>query len=358
MLTQRDHAAVFEASPDAMLVVDVHGVIRDLNRQAIAMFGWSREEIEGSPVERLVPAVARSRHVGHRRHYGQAPHSRPMGRGLELQALHRDGTTIPVEISLSPSQLGPGRQHVICAIRDISGWKRMRRVSSMMIEAAENERKRLSRELHDDFLQSLVALKIRVKLLADEKDDEHRARARARIAAEIHDTIRRMKRVIRGLLPPELDRQGLSSALGSVFRDIKDVYGVTVHASLDRVSGQLDPVAALALYRIVQEALANAVRHARVEEATVTLSLTNELATATIRDEGCGFELPDPGELPGDGHIGLTGMRERAALVGGTVVVQTSPGEGTTVRATVPAAGPARETEGATANDGQGAPRR
>ena len=130
-----------------------------------------------------------------------------------MQALHRDGTTIPVEISLSPSQLGPGRQHVICAIRDISGWKRMRRVSSMMIEAAENERKRLSRELHDDFLQSLVALKIRVKLLADEKDDEHRARARARIAAEIHDTIRRMKRVIRGLLPPELDRQGLSSAL-------------------------------------------------------------------------------------------------------------------------------------------------
>lgn len=63
MLTQRDHTAVFEASPDAMLVVDSDGVVRDLNRQALAMFGWSREEMVGSPVGRLVPAASRSRHA-------------------------------------------------------------------------------------------------------------------------------------------------------------------------------------------------------------------------------------------------------------------------------------------------------
>ncbi len=336
MLKPRDYTAVFEASPDAMLVVDANGVIRDLNRQAVAMFGWSREELEGGEVERLIPDTSRSGHRRHRRRYGESPMPRPMGEGLELEALCKDGTTIPVEISLSPSKLGRGREHVICAVRDISAWKRMRRLSGMMIAAAEQERKHLSRELHDEFLQNLVALKIRVKLLSDERDDGERERARARIAEDIRGTILGVKRLIRGLLPPELDRGGLPSALGSVFRDIEDVYGFTVHASLGRAGRELDEVATLALYRIVQEAVGNAVRHAGVSEATVTVESANGAVTATIRDEGCGFELPDAETLGGDACIGLAGMRERAGLVGGTVVVRTSPGRGTTVRASIP----------------------
>lgn len=339
VLDQRDYTAVFDASPDAMLVVDADGVIRELNRQAVATFGWSREELEGSAVERLIPDASRGRHRRHRARYGEAPHPRPMGEGLELEALCKDGTTIPVEISLSPSRLGQGRDHVICAVRDISAWRRMRRVSGMMIAAAENERKHLSRELHDEFLQSLVALKIRAKLLADEKDDGERERARARVAEDIRDMILGVKRMIRGLLPPELDRQGLSAALGSVFRDIEDVYGFTVHAKLEPVGGRLDAVAALALYRIVQEAVANAVKHAGVGEAVVTLGAANGAVRATVRDEGRGFDLPDAEALSGDACIGLAGMRERAALVGGTFSVRTSPGGGTTVRASVPAKG-------------------
>jgi len=336
VLRQRDYTAVFDASPDAMLVVDADGVIRDLNRQAVAMFGWSREELEGSEVERLIADASRVRHRRHRRRYGESPKPRPMGEGLELEALRKDGTTIPVEISLSPSQLGPDQEHVICAVRDISAWRRMRRLSGMMIAAAEQERKHLSRELHDEFLQNLVALKIRVKLLADEKDDGERERARARIAEDIGGTILGVKRMIRGLLPPELGRQGLSSALGAVFHNIEDVYGFKVHASLSGLDGKLDEVAALALYRIVQEAVGNAVRHAGVNEATVTFESAKEAVTATIRDEGCGFEFPGAEALSGDGCVGLAGMRERAAFVGGDVVVRTSPGGGTTIRASIP----------------------
>ena len=340
LLKQGDYTAVFEASPDAMLVVDPEGVIRDLNRQAVAMFGWSREEIEGSPVERLVPAASRDLHRSHRRRYAEVPRPRPMGRGLELKAVRKDGSTIPVEISLAPSNLGAGRGHVICAVRDISAWQRLRMLSSMMVAAAENERKHLSHELHDEFLQTLVALKIRVKLLADERDDGERERVRERIAEEIADAIAGVKRMIRGLLPPILEPSRLASALRSMFRDVEDVYGFKIDAEMERVDDELDAVATLTLYRIVQEAVTNAVRHSGASEAVVTLRTANGRVSATIRDDGRGFEWTEAKAIDGDGHIGLTGMHDRAALVGGTLTVRSAPGEGTTVRASVPTSQP------------------
>ncbi|WP_419859612.1 tetratricopeptide repeat protein [Candidatus Palauibacter sp.] len=229
---------------------------------------------------------------------------------------------------------------MIRAIRNISDRKRKRRLSRMKVMAAENERKHLARELHDEFLQFLVAFKIRGKLLVDETDREERERAWAAVADEILGAIRGVKRMIRGLRSAKLEEQGLVSALDSLFRDARKVHGVTVHASvnLERVADELDPVTALALYRIVQEAVTNAATYAEVSEAAVTLTLAGGMIIAEIRDEGCGFELSDPGAAPEEGHVGvgLAGMRERAELVGGSLTVQSSPGEGTTVRAAVP----------------------
>ncbi len=342
MLTDRDYRTVFEASPDAMLVVDSEGVIRDLNPQALSMFGWSREEMEGSGVERLVPSASRSRHERHRLSYAEAPRPRPMGQGLELQAVRKDGTAFPVEISLSPGKLASGPEHVICTIRDITSWKRMRWLSRMKLAAAENERKHLSRELHDEFLQFLVAFKIRGKLLVDEADRAERERAWAVIADEILGAIRGVKQMIRGLRSPKLEQQGLVSALATLFRDARKVHGVTIRASvnLDWVADELDPATVLALYRIVQEAVTNAATHAGVSEAAVALKSANGMIIAEIRDKGCGFELSDFGAARDYGHLGLAGMQERAELVGGRLSVQTSPGKGTTVRAAVPMVGP------------------
>ena len=342
MLTDWDYKAVFEASPDAMLVVDSEGVIREVNPRALSMFGWSRKEMEGSGVERLVPPASRSRHEEHRLSYAEAPRPRPMGQGLELEAVRKDGTAFPVEISLNPGKLATGPEHVICTIRDITSWKRVRWLSRMKLTAAENERKHISRELHDEFLQFLVAFKIRGKLLVDEADREERERAWAVIADEILGAIRGVKQMIRGLRSPKLEQQGLVSALATLFRDARKVHGVTIRASvnLDWVADELDPATVLALYRIVQEAVTNAATHAGVSEAAVALKSANGMIIAEIRDEGCGFELTDFGTARDDGHLGLAGMQERAELVGGRLSVRTEPGKGTTVRAAVPMVGP------------------
>jgi len=217
----------------------------------------------------------------------------------------------------------------------------MRRLSRARVTAAENERKHLARELHDEFLQFLVAFKIRGRLLANQADPEERERAWAAIADEILNAMRGVRRMIRGLRSPKLEEHGLVSALANLFRDARKVHGVTIHASvnLERgVADELDPVTALALYRIVQEAVTNAATHAKVSEASVTLGASAGMIVAEIRDEGCGFELRDSGTSPDEGHlgVGLAGMRERAELVGGSLTVQSSPGKGTTVRAAVP----------------------
>jgi len=229
---------------------------------------------------------------------------------------------------------------VFRTIPDFLDRKRKRRLSRMKVTAAENERKHLARELHDEFLQFLVAFKIRGKLLANEADREERERAWAVVADEIGNAIRGVKRMIRGLRSPRLEEQGLVSALAALFRDARRVRGLTIHASVDleRVADELDPTTALAVYRIVQEAVTNAATHAGVSEASVTLGLAGGMIVAEIRDEGCGFELRDPGAAPDEGHagVGLAGMRERAELVGGSLAVRTSPGKGTTVRAAVP----------------------
>ena len=330
---------MFEASPDATLIVDSEGLILDVNEQAVRMFGWSREALTGALVERLVPSNRRGAHLEHRAHYVRQPRSRPMGAGLELYAVRKDGTEFPVEISLSPWIPPRGAGHVICAIRDISAWERMRLRSELMMAAMEQERKRLSHELHDEILQCLVSLKVRVRLMRDETDDGRRAREGEQVSREILDTFNAVKRMVRGLRPPELERRGLTRALRDHFHLLQDSGDFEVDAQIDDVDDELDEMMALALYRVVQEAVANAARHSGECSATVRVSFGDGCVVAEIRDRGRGFELRDPGSAGPYDQVGITGMRERAAMVGGDVMIETAPGRGTLVRLTIPARG-------------------
>ncbi|MDE0604215.1 MAG: ATP-binding protein [Gemmatimonadota bacterium] len=125
-----------------------------------------------------------------------------------------------------------------------------------------------------------------------------------------------------------------------MFRDVEDVYGFRIDGELERVEDELDAGATLTLYRIVREAVTNAVPLSGAGEAVVTLRTAKGRVSATIRDEGRGFEWTEGEAMDSDGHIGLTGMHERAAHVGGTVAVRSAPGEGTTIQASVPVNNP------------------
>ena len=119
--------SLLESAPDAMVIVDAHGMITLINSQTERLFGYDRKELLGKPVERLVPARFRERHQDHRGLFAKNPHVRPMGTGMELFAVRRDGSEFPVEISLSP--IATGREVLMsAAIRDITERKQAERL--------------------------------------------------------------------------------------------------------------------------------------------------------------------------------------------------------------------------------------
>lgn len=125
---------VLELAPDAVLLVDATGHINLVNQQAAAIFGYTREELLGMTVEKLIPEHLRRGHPTHRAHYGAHPHTRPMGSGLDLHGLRKDGVEFPVEISLSPITID-GELHIISAIRDVTAQRALERRTRESLEA-------------------------------------------------------------------------------------------------------------------------------------------------------------------------------------------------------------------------------
>lgn len=329
-----EYRALFEAAPDGILIVDEHGVVRDANPCALSMFGYAREEIVGREIEDLVPAPLRGAHREMRRGYMDAPRARPMGIGLELRGLRKDGTEIPVEISLSPLAI-EGRPHVISIVRDVTERRELRAFGVGSLRAAEEERERIARELHDDTAQRLAGLMLLLRAASRVEDREERARRIDQIREEIADAAEAVRRIARGLRPPALDEVGLGSALESLVRSLSRAHGVGIELDADPLDGRLGTDAELALYRIVQEALTNAVRHADASRIRVALRAGDETLCVTVEDDGRGFAAP--GDLRDGGHgLGLIGMRERARNAGGSLTIASAPGAGTRVRAELP----------------------
>lgn len=336
MLSLEEFRAVFEAAPDGFVVVDETGTILAVNPKVEQMFGWTASDLEGEHVELLIPEHMRGAHEDHREDFVRQPYDRPMGVGLDLRARRRDGGEFPVEVSLSPWRRDEGALRIICSIRDVSAQRRLQNFSEGALRATEDERKRIARELHDDTAQRLATLILRVRMLGMEDDRRRRHDLLEEVRAEIIDAAESVKRMSRGLRPPEIEELGLELAVRAHVRTLRES-GFRVSAQLGSVDRFLDTTQKLALYRIIQEGLSNARRHSGTASATVRLFRSGAEVVAEISDRGSGFTPVsivdrDPG-------LGLIGMQERAAMIGGRISIDSEPGRGTRVRVVIPTNG-------------------
>ena len=209
----------------------------------------------------------------------------------------------------------------------------LRRLAGVLIDAEETDRSRLARELHDDVSQRLAALAFG---LAQVEQNLELAPAGTRAALQtqqqaLNALARDLHGLARRLHPAILDDLGLVRALQSLCQAISQRYGIPVHFFNDNLPEKLSPSVTLCLYRVAQEALSNAARHAHAPDLRVFLAGQADRIELVVEDEGAGFDA-------GATHagIGLTSMRERIRQVGGEMTLFSEPGEGTTIRVRIP----------------------
>ena len=198
--------------------------------------------------------------------------------------------------------------------------------------AQEEERHRLARELHDDTIQSLIALKQRVQLAQMNQNNGATAQSFEELEELTEMTIDNLRRVTRALRPIYLEDLGLLAALEMLTREVTQVTGIEVEFNISGPEQRLAPKVELALYRIVQEALSNVARHARASRASVNISFKPEDILLEVVDNGQGFEVPrSPAEFAPSGHYGLLGLFERAELIEADLRIESKIGQGTRV---------------------------
>lgn len=215
------------------------------------------------------------------------------------------------------------------------------------MQARERERTRWAREIHDETVQGLGALRLRLANARDVEDQIELGRAVDDVLEGLGREIDGLRHLITELRPAALDDLGLGAALQALVRRGQAIDGLDVRTEIDLGekdgTGRLDAELESTIYRVVQEALSNVSKHAEASSALVSIAVSDGVLRASVTDDGKGIpDLRDRQRTPEDelkGGFGMSGMRERAELVGGEIEIMPAPGSGTTVRLTVPLSG-------------------
>lgn len=205
-----------------------------------------------------------------------------------------------------------------------------------LLRAQEEERKRISRELHDETGQALMLLRLQLGMLATEVPDRA-SQEKIQQATELLDrTIGGLRRIIGRLSPRVLEELGLAAAIRKEARELSKNTGIKVRLSLPENFGDLDPELDVAAYRCVQEALHNIAKHSQAQNVTVQIRNQGQRLTLLIQDDGVGISSKNHARNRG---FGLSGMRERVTALGGTVRIRSTNTSGTRLRIMLPIAG-------------------
>jgi signal transduction histidine kinase len=231
-----------------------------------------------------------------------------------------------------------GRQAGI-AVENSYLYENLRFYARRIMQAQESERKRIARELHDDTIQSLIALSRRLEsLVMMEGHLSEDAALRVRdLWQQTDEMIQRIRQFSQNLRPSLLDDLGLLPTLEELTQDMNRQAGLKAEFRVQGERRRLSSEVELTLFRIVQEALSNVRRHARATEVATTVELTNSRVRVIVQDNGIGFRPPTlASDLRAEDGLGLIGMHERARLLGGDLMIDSEPGNGTKVIADVP----------------------
>jgi PAS domain S-box-containing protein len=344
--TEERLAAIVDSAMDAVITVDEDQRVVLFNRAAEQVFGVRRDEALGTKLDRFLPSRFRTAHRGHIEQFGRTgTTSRRMGDVTTLWAARADGSEFPIEASISQAVEG-SRRFFTVILRDVTlrrqaeealkrSEQELRELSARVLEAREEEKTRIARELHDELGQLLTALKMDLAWLRERLTGTDLLAKAQEMGAMLDQTVAATRRISADLRPLMLDDLGLADAASWLVQDFAKRSGVKVEARLPETEA-LEGVSknvSTAVYRAVQESLTNIARHSGARHAWVLFSVDDGAIHVEIEDDGRGIS---PEDLAKARSLGLRGMRERFAYLGGSFEIGSAPRGGTRVRLRVP----------------------
>ena len=318
---------ILNAAADAIITIDQRGIIDGVNSASENMFGYTADELIGQNVKVLMPAPYCDEHDGYIARYLETGQARIIGIGRDVTGRRKDGSTFPISLSVSEvDHLGL----FTGIIRDISD---RRKLQKQILEIAAEGERRIGHELHDNTQQQLTGLGLLAQSLADAltQESNQRANMAARLAKGIRESANHVHMLSRGLVPVEVDAEGLRSALSELAARVAEQYGIRCDFQCAGAVEMSDNFQATHLYRIAQEAVNNAIKHGQASRIDISLTGVDEGISLKVLDDGIGISLQRP---PGPG-MGLQIMDYRASLIGATVQVAPGPDGGTLVNCTI-----------------------
>lgn len=333
--SERNYRNLFEGAEEAIWVENLDGEIIMANKACARLTGHPPEELIGINIGELLSGetVPRRKDVRDRLLRGEA-----LVRPYEQRLTRKDGSEAILRLSMGLVSRDGQSETIQVIARDVTEERRMeenlRFYLHRITQAQEEERKRIARELHDDTAQELVALSRQLDsfISAPQKLPKQHLKFLEGIRTGVDGLLESVRRFSQDLRPSVIDDLGLLPALEWLVSDLQQQFGIHIGMAVLGENRRLSPDVELVLFRIAQEALRNACRHAQASQAWVTAEFGDGKTTVCIRDNGKGFEVPgNVAELAQSGKLGLAGMAERARLVGGKLTLESKPGEGTTV---------------------------
>jgi PAS domain S-box-containing protein len=335
-------SGLLESAMDGIITIDDGQRIILYNRAAEKIFGWPAVQVIGRPIDMLLPKRFRAGHKDQVRRFGETGvTSRRMGGNSVIYGLRANGEEFPVDASISQLASPEGKLYTVI-LRDVTERVRAQReLAAFAAEASgvrEQEKSRIARELHDELAQTLTALKMDTGWLRDNLGSVPAA-AKEKLAAMmgmLDDAVASTRRIAADLRPLVLDDLGLVAAIEWLAQTFRQRTGVECVLEADEDLELAEPYAT-AVFRIVQESLNNVAKHAEASRVTVHLERQGDSFRLVVQDDGRGFAVTAERKPQ---SLGLVGLRERAHLLRGAVLVTSEPGRGTRVEATIPVQDP------------------
>jgi PAS domain S-box-containing protein len=319
--------AVVNTAPVAIFVFDVRGVVTMAAGRCLPYLGMGGDELVGVSV--FTAELSR---------LDLTDRVRVALEGQEVRAMViREGHAFDVWFGpIHDGDMIVGGFGIANDITDLyRADQERRRLLSQLVTAQEAERTRIAYDVHDDSLQAMTAIGIRLEQLKRRLTVPRDLDLVSCIDATLADAVRRLRALLLELGPPKLDGAGLCSAIADHARRVLESTATVVHVE-GGLSEEPDPECSIVVYRIAQEALANVRKHARARTVRIGLESVDDGVLTCIDDDGVGFSIADVCNNSQPGHLGMTSMRERAEIAAGWLLLSSHPGCGTTVRYWIP----------------------